>query len=100
MKTRKLLISVLILGTFVPNLSTAEPIAQASDPNSTLILRNEPCQLEAIANLPMRATWEENGKVLEACWGFVSEVDMVLFYREDKKIKLTPSRAFKPMVNS
>ena len=90
---------VLFLGTIIPNSGTAnaEPFARAVSPDekTRIFLHNEPCKLDAIKNMPGRATWEENGTVIEGCFSPVTQIqELFQFYFEDKTVIIMPSRLF------
>lgn len=75
----------------------AGPIMQGSGEGHVITLTDEPCKLEAIANLPGRATWSEpSGKVWEACYGRFGNA--VVFYCSDRTIQILPQNGFRPVV--
>lgn len=90
------LLGVGLFVIFARNLYAA-PILQAEGEGHVITLTDEPCALEAIANMPMRATWKEpNGKVWEACYGAMGGA--VVFYCADKTIQVLPMQGFRPVV--
>jgi hypothetical protein len=88
-------ICVLILGTLVPSLSRAEPVFQAGDGKTTVVLYNDPCAEPAVTNLPHRATWTEGPKVIEGCWVLAANIGLVVTYFADKTVVLIPAEGFR-----
>ena len=84
---------VLVLSMFLPTFGMAAPVAQVVENNLKITLFDVPCQLTEVSNLQMRATWSENGKVFEGCWGG-SPVGVVMLYFSDKSVAAVPVRAF------
>lgn len=82
----------LVLGT-----AHAKSIAVStvSQPGVTLMLTDEPCQLD-VKNLPYRATWQEGGKVFQGCWALHGNA--VAMYFEDKTIAAVPASHFRSAV--
>jgi hypothetical protein len=78
----------------------AEPILQASQGGVTITLHSEDCKItELVANLPKRATWQEQGKTFEGCFGAVPQMGLVmLYFKEDKSVAGVPIDAFKRVV--
>jgi hypothetical protein len=62
-----------------------------------VVLHDEPCALEAIANLPKRATWTEPGKTYEGCWGPDPHLPIVQVYWSDRTVVAIPRRALVPL---
>lgn len=58
----------------------------------TVRLTDEPCALEAVTNMPNRATWTEAGVVTEGCFGI--QGTLLLAYWADKTVTALPVRAF------
>lgn len=73
----------------------AAPIFEAADGTVVVTLTNEPCRLKAVDNLPLRATWREDGKTHEGCFGAVGGI--VLSYWADLTVTALPSSVFKPL---
>lgn len=49
----------------------------------------EPCRLrERVANLPLRVTWSERGRVFEGCWGRDPKRSVVVAYFEDGEVRI------------
>ena len=78
--------------------ANAEPVARASANGVTITVYSEPCQFkDVVSNLPQRATWVENGKTFEGCFG-PSPVGVAMFYfKDDKSIAAVPFEMFAPV---
>lgn len=76
--------------------AAAEPIAEATARNGVRVtLYEEPCALAAVVNLPRRATWTQNGQVIEGCYGDSNGI--IACYFADRTVVLIPSRFFIPL---
>lgn len=78
----------------------AEAAFQGQGQGVTITVFNEPCKLDAVTNLPFRATWEENGKVTEGCVAPRPDAGVVVGYFSDKTIALMPIQMFKRLVGA
>ena len=81
----------LLLILLLPFLVVAKDIAIHTKRNGVKItLTDEPCKLkEMITNLPSRATWEENGSIIEGCYGAMrvnQTVVLLPMYWADKTV--------------
>jgi hypothetical protein len=75
---------------------SAEPFAILQDKHAVVTLHREACLLKAVANLKHRATWEEDGKRYEGCFGvFFNQA--IGFYFDDKQVAVIPVAAFMPV---
>lgn len=78
-----------------PLYATAEPVYQATAPDGVRVtLHDDKCALPEITNLPRRATWIEQGKAFEGCWGARPDQGIVLAYFADKTVVSIPVQAF------
>lgn len=82
---------VLILGMPTPGI--AAPVAVANLGPVVIVLTDEPCKLDAVSNLPYRATWTEKGKTHEGCAG-ASEGMIIAYWSNDKTITPMPAQIF------
>lgn len=98
------LIFAIVLGialAMVVKLARAEPIAQAKAGNVVITVYNEKCtHQDAITNLPMRATWEENGKVYDGCVGAIPQLGVAMFWFTDKTMAVVPIEMFAKLTNA
>lgn len=72
MKTAYQIIAAIVAGVVVACalMLIFPPKARAEGGVGDIELLFEPCRLtHMITNLPRRATWTEDGKVTEGCWG-------------------------------
>ena len=93
-----LLVLILIAATW-PTKAHAEPVMQTSEGGVTVQLWTDACALQKqISNLPYKATWHENGKVIEGCWGARPDAGVVIFYFADKTVGMAPIQAFVKVV--
>ena len=73
----------------------AVPIFAADEGGVRIVLTDEPCQLKTVSNLPLRATWEEKGKVYEGCWAPRPDMGVVVGYFSDLTAVALPIPMFK-----
>jgi hypothetical protein len=72
----------------------AKDIAQATDRGVVVTLTDEPCTLNAVSNLPYRATWAQDGKTSEACFALMGPF-VVLYFQVDSTVGLAQTSDFK-----
>ena len=73
----------------------AEPIVMASNGKVTITVYSEPCAFpDHVTNLPIRATWNEGGKVIEGCAGRDAENGIAVFWFSDKTVFTLSLSAF------
>lgn len=73
----------------------AGPVAMMEGKGLSVTLYHpEKCQLEAVSNLPFRATWTENGKTFEGCFTIDGQLGIVRMYFEDKSVVAIPVQLF------
>ena len=94
-----MLILVAGLALYAGNVF-AEAAFQGTGQGVTITVFNEPCKLDAVTNLPFRATWEENGKVTEGCVAPRPDAGVVVGYFADKTIALMPIQMFKRLIGA
>jgi hypothetical protein len=76
--------------------ASAEPFAVLQNGKAAVTLYREACGLKDVSNLKHRATWEENGKRYEGCFGVFFE-SAIGFYFDDKQVAVIPIAAFVPV---
>jgi hypothetical protein len=76
--------------------AAAEPFAVVRNGNASVTLHREACGLKDVANLKHRATWEEDGKRYEGCFGIFFNA-AIGFYFDDKQVAVIPVAAFVPL---
>lgn len=82
----------------LPSIVFARPIAAAVTTSGSITIYNEPCAIAEISNLPVRVTWETNGKVLEGCAGSVPDLGIVMMYfPADKTVEVLRLSSFSPI---
>ena len=74
-------------------LLVAMTVAVANSGGVEVRLTNEPCALSAVANMPHRAMWVEDGVTTEGC--FTIQEGAVLAYWADRTITAFPIRVFR-----
>lgn len=77
----RLLVMLLMLSW--AHEAKAEPLWVAKKNGLTVTLHSDDCKLKAVSNLKKRATWEQDGKVIEGCYGSLPPLGMVFFYFAD-----------------
>ena len=86
--------ALFILGIMFAGAAHAGPVMVAKVGAVSITLYDEPCAIAAVANLQRRATWTENGKVFEGCFG-VSEIGVVmLYFSDDRSVGAVPVQNF------
>lgn len=86
-----------LVGVFIGSgVAQADPMARTESGGVVVTIYTEPCKLDAVTNLPQRATWVENGKTTEGCAG-IHPAGAVMFYFSDKTVVIHPTRAFVPV---
>ena len=63
---------------------------------AAVTLYREACELKDVSNLKNRATWEEDGKRYEGCFGVFFDA-AIGFYFDDKQVAVIPVAAFVPV---
>lgn len=73
----------------------AEPIYVASQGGIKITLYNDKCELSEVSNLPLKATWEEGGKLYQGCFALNPQMGVVAaYFREDRSVAVIPSNVF------
>lgn len=80
---------IFFLGFALPARAEAILHAQSAD-GVTITLHDDPCRLEAVTNLPYRATWEEGGAKHEGCWAPHPHAKAVASYWSDRTVATIP----------
>jgi hypothetical protein len=75
---------------------SAEPFAVVQHGKAAVTLYREACELKDVSNLKNRATWEEDGKRFEGCFGVFFDA-AIGFYFDDKQVAVIPVAAFVPV---
>lgn len=84
---------VILLALTTPTVK-AEAVAVANAPGTVVTVFNEPCALKAVINLPLRATWTQNGKTIEGCFGSFGEAAALGMFFADGTVVVIPMAAF------
>lgn len=71
----------------------ASPVALARDGRVAIALSEQPCTLDAVANLRFHATWEEDGARHAGCWD-VQHGRIVVTYWADRTVVVLPLEIF------
>ena len=89
--------ALLLLSTMLAAASVAaEPFAVLQNNKAVVTLHKEACALRNVSNLKHRATWEEDGKRYEGCFGIFFN-QAIGFYFDDKQVAVIPVAAFVPV---
>lgn len=79
----------------LPFPANAEPQFRATVQGVVITLHSEKCELAEVSNLPRRATWLESGKTFEGCFGYVEQLQLLMFYfKDDKTVAGLPAGVF------
>ena len=80
----------------LPALAPAAPVAAIVQDGITVTLYDEPCALEAVANLRYRATWHDPKRGhFEGCYT-VQHHTIVVLYFDDRTVVVLPLQIFQP----
>jgi hypothetical protein len=79
-----------------PSMALAKGLYVAEVSNVRIILTDEPCELKVVSNLPLKATWTQDGKVFTGCWGVMGQIVMGYFV-EDRSIAAIPVQVFQKL---
>lgn len=96
-----ILIATILFGC--PTSASADPRYQAHSPREglTLTLYDDLCSFgDRVTNLPYKATWRQNGEVVEGCWGKNSFPVITFFFPKDKTAFSVPAEAFEPFTGT
>lgn len=88
------LIGAAIAGVFYASKVHAAPIYQAEQGGVRVVLTDEDCKLPQVSNLTKRATWTEDGKTFEGCYGGHPMFPIVMAYFSDKSVVALPVEMF------
>jgi len=93
---------VALVGLLYTASSQAEAVFQANVEGVRIVLHKDKCALtDQITNLPFKAEWHENGKVLQGCWKPPHpEVGTVDLYFADKTSFGMPAGLFKKLIGA
>ncbi len=86
--------AALFLLLLLPLLAHASAIATAGGEGVRITLYDEPCAIEAVSNLPLRAQWVEGEKTYEGCWSGSRILPLILTYWSDRTVVAIPRSAF------
>ena len=78
----------------------AEPIAQVERGSIKVIIYSDKCSLEAVSNLPFRATWIENGEITEGCVDLDVKLKLLKFYFADRTVVTMPMHYFSKLFST
>ena len=81
---------------FTVGNARSEPIMFLEAGGIRVTLYDEPCALDAVSNLPYRATWETKNEKFEGCFGDGGGI--VGFYFSDRSVVFIPAGAFLPAI--
>jgi hypothetical protein len=88
-----IVLAAIVAIIFIPLKVYAAPLYVAETGGIRITLYSEPCELGAVTNLKMKATWVENGKVSQGCWA-ATQFGVVVAYFDDKTVATIPIQAF------
>jgi len=84
------LVGLLLLSAIFCMPAFPAPVFQAEANGVRITLFDEPCELKTVANLPLKATWNEGGKSFSGCWGPRPQEGIVLAYFSDLTVVAIP----------
>lgn len=80
--------------------SYAVPVYETTQGAVRVVVYNDPCKLDAVKNLPVRAVWFENDKEIEGCAGARDDLGVAIIYFADKTIAVIPLFAFRRLTST
>jgi hypothetical protein len=93
----KYLLAVVLLA-MIPRMGLADPVFVAEAGGIRIVLHSEDCRVAEVKNLPRRATWTQDGKQYEGCFGAVPQLGMVmLYFVTDKSVAIVPMQEFQKL---
>lgn len=92
--------AALLAVILAPLMVNAEPVYQLSQGGVVITLHSEGCALKEVSNLPHRATWTENGKVYEGCFGVQPAMQAVMMYFTDRSVAVAPASIFQKVTGA
>ena len=88
-------LTLLVILAALPFYSNSAPIAVFGTAELTITLDDDECAFKAqVTNLPKRAIWNENGNIVEGCFGVNQQLGIVNFYFADKTVASIPVQYF------
>lgn len=87
--------SLVLAVLFQAAPALSEPIAIAQYGRATVILTDEPCELDNVSNFRLRATWTTTAGETEGCWGLHQNTEIVSIYLKDRRVVAIPGHLFK-----
>lgn len=91
----KLVIAAALI--LFPSVAYAAPVAVMDRDGIGITLFDEPCKFTHIVNYKYRATWSEDGKTFEGCFGLNTASRVIVAYFDDKSIAVVPMSFFRPV---
>lgn len=88
-----------ILGMLYPQFANSEHMFTAQLGGTVIDLHDDKCAMDAVSNLPFRATWKDATATFEGCWG-VTSYGLVMMYFEDKTVAGVPTQVFKKLTRT
>jgi hypothetical protein len=88
---------LLIVAFCWPSIVFASPRYSVEAQGAVITLTDDPCELDAVKNLPYKATWVEDGKTFQGCFAPRPEVQLVVAYFDDRTVALIPFQALKKL---
>lgn len=93
-------IALLAVGFLWCKSLFAEPVLQAQANGVTITIYDEKCSHPEVTNLPLRATWAQDGKVFDGCVGAFQGFGVAAFYFDDKTVAVVPLELFTRLVGA
>jgi hypothetical protein len=98
--SRTIVVSTLLLFVLLGALTLAYgQTYEAKGGGVKVTVYPDKCTLKEITNLPLRATWTQDGKVIEGCMGS-SEFGLLIFWFQDKTVVALPPELFKKVTGA
>lgn len=97
-----LLILALVLSMLVlPRRANAGAKYKAEAGSVSIVLYDDQCtHIDHVTNLPYRATWTEDGKVIDGCFGFDPGLKLLRFWFADRSVIAIPAAVFSRVVET
>ena len=92
-------LAIFIAGLLFWRNVEAQPVLQAQAKGVVITIYDEKCTHPEASNLPLRATWSQDGKVFDGCAGAFTDFGVVAFWFDDKTVAVVPVQVFKRMTS-
>jgi hypothetical protein len=85
----------------LPFTADAKPIYTTAQQGVVLTIHTEECGFKDTVDMPLKATWTQDGKTIEGCWLARPDLKVLLFYfPADKSVFAVSMGAFQKVTDA